>query len=47
MSEEIQAVMEKMYEQIKTLILMHRRAEWPGVAIWLIYQNLLGLNHMK
>ena len=33
MSEERQVVMYIMDEQIETLILMHRRAKWPGVAI--------------
>ena len=32
-SEERQVVMDRMDEQIETLILMHERAEWPGVAI--------------
>ena len=42
MSKERQVVIDKMYEQIETLILMHGRAEWSGVAIQLIYQKPLG-----
>ena len=33
MSEERQVVMDRMDEQIEKLILIHGRAEWPGVSI--------------
>ena len=42
MSEEREVVMDRIYEQIETLILVHGRAEWPRVAILLIYQKPLG-----
>ena len=47
MSGYRQVVMDRMDEQIETLISMHRRAEWPGLPFSLSTKNLLGLNKMK